>query len=218
MKQGAIFVEHGVRHTQLCFQLCSGSSHLQRSVPEGLGCTLVQQILTREEMNRQHATVYRATIQRSRWNLSVNFQRQASLRSGTAESRATADRSSSNCSFSFTTADTTISCMARSRSHHGRTNHNSSTKIHCEVQLTPKEQERDLPDQTQKGSVNAIRQSTEQSSSLLGDQTRQEFLEKHNVVENEEFSEHSLVFNWEMVPNVHRFVEVGHAIREYGLE
>ena len=65
-------------------------------------------------MSRQQATW-------SRWNLPVNFQRQASLRSGSTESRATADGSSSNCSFSFTTADSTFSHAARGGSHHGRT-------------------------------------------------------------------------------------------------
>ena len=94
------------------------------------------------------------------------LQRQAPLRSGSAMSRATADGSSSNCSFSFSTAGSTVSYTARGRSHHGRTN--ASTKIHCNVQLTLREQERETcQTKLKRVSVKATSKSTVRSSSLL---------------------------------------------------
>ena len=93
---------------QLGCQLCSGSSLLRRSVPERLGCTWVQQILTKKDM-KDNAESNRVACNKRKVEIELvrQLQRQAPLRSGSAVSRATADQSSSNCSFSFSMAGST---------------------------------------------------------------------------------------------------------------
>ena len=59
----------------------------------------------------------------------------------------------------------------RGRTHHGRTSITQVPKIHCKVQLTLRDQERDQPDQTHKVSVKATTKATVRSSSP--DKTRQ---------------------------------------------